>query len=209
MVYAKPFFYDSGSSLTSFVTSASSASSGFPISGNIADLRTKKFQQLNEKQPAADDEVPNFEQDTNEVAPSLLQKKINKVLGKLRFIYELSSGSNNNNDANNNNNSNNDDDFDMELEDFDKEFENDNKNRTDLNANDFFPEINRTEAIKGYVYGAPEKIQESVQEKRFNFDPASIGVYFLELIGSLVGLTFGAAAQMNYQSTTKSPLDFN
>ncbi|XP_044261663.1 uncharacterized protein LOC123009427 [Tribolium madens] len=182
---AKPFLYNAPQTLTSFISSASAASSG--PQGNIADLRRQpaKLQDEIDDDFFKDEEdnlqQPEVEEMQNDAPPSLFRQKINKIIQKYRFFSSLTNSAT----------PSNDDDFQREFDDFDKEYE------EDVNKN------NLTENL-GYFYNKPVKNAKQ-EASTSRFSPANIGVFFMELIGSLVGLVYGAAAQLNYPGTTVAP----
>ncbi|EFA05417.1 hypothetical protein TcasGA2_TC015593 [Tribolium castaneum] len=188
-IFAKPFLYNAPQALTSFVSSASAASSG--PQGNIADLRRQPAKLQDEldnddffkdeedslQQPEVEEEMPN------DAPPGIFRQKINKLIQKYRFFTSLTNSAT----------PSNDDDFQREFDDFDKEFEEDVGKNNNLTEN------------LGYFYNKPSVKSGKQEASASRFSPSNIGVFFMELIGSLVGLVYGAAAQLNYPGTTVAP----
>ncbi|RZC32996.1 FA desaturase domain containing protein [Asbolus verrucosus] len=183
-IFGKPFLYHAPQALTSLVSSASAASSG--SLSNIAKLPKLDDDDFF-KESLENSRNQNEEEGMkNEASPSLIQNKINKIVQKIRFLSMLTNSGNHN-----------DDDFQKERDAFDKEFEED---------------FGKEELVEGsgYFYNKPDKVQigakqETTENNRININPANIGVFFMELIGSLVGLAYGAAAQLNYGGSTTAP----
>lgn len=154
-------------------------------STNVADLRIKSMKssskivensKLNDED---DDFFKNVENDfnetnvtdtsginQNEALPSIVQKKIGKILQKLQFISTLRDSVNMRrmNDAEKENGTSSDD------------FEKIQQNLDDVNLDD-------------------DK-EETSSNKVNRFDVSSVGVFFAELVGTAVGLLLGAAAHL-------------
>ncbi|XP_044746285.1 uncharacterized protein LOC123307877 isoform X2 [Coccinella septempunctata] len=216
---AKPFLYN----VASVLTSASSASSVPQNSENIADLRKSDRQVIRPETPLVEENVNGFTfnedpQTNNGFVPSLIQKKVSKILRKFLYINMFAnSGSKPTTTT--------DEDFDREKEEFDREFEQDyGKNNTSVNITGIHSVIdvvlpsNITEEISVHpneiilfdengIIEKRKEIQKITDTKKKNdrlqdvgilrFSPGDIGVFFTELFGSLVGLAYGAAAQFN------------
>ncbi|CAH0549233.1 unnamed protein product [Brassicogethes aeneus] len=216
---SSPFLYNP-SAIPSLISSASAASSSNPqISMNIADLREKKTGKLQEEKegPIEMPEEHLFEENDNEVAPSLLQKKVNKIIAKLRLISTLSNLGRNNEETN---------------------FEENDANATKMimNPKQEISNISRLtlkKDIEAVVPTAsvesiedleeeksrkkedkPEKITINIQTDKIikresprgniSLSPGDIGVFFMELFASFVGLAYGAAAQAGQPSNSSS-----
>jgi hypothetical protein len=185
---SSPFLYSAPQALTSLISSASAGSG--PVL-NVADLRGDKPLKLQDSLDDDDffkdsiDAVQNGEEMKDEMPPSLLQRKINKIVQKIRFVMMLT-----------NTPSPSDDEFQKEQDEFDKEFEQD---------------FGKQDLVEGSGYFYDKPVQKSAKQEasagRGTFNPSDIGVFFMELVGTLVGLAYGAAAQLNYNggTTTTTP----
>ncbi|KAJ8957919.1 hypothetical protein NQ318_001916 [Aromia moschata] len=213
---ATPFLYGAPRALTTLATSASASASNplAPVS-HIADLRTKqkKAEQLQtEKQLGEDEEVappspPNEEEEeedesANEASPSLFQKKVGKILTKLRIISRLTAPR-----AELDDNKDGDEEIQKgELGEVDVELVDDAKSKeNDTEVLPTFQKVIYTDSRQGkpirYTLDLNEKLTE---EEDGGSEPQKamgrleqVGVFFAELVGSIVGLVYGAAAQIN------------
>ncbi|XP_019878384.1 uncharacterized protein LOC109606262 isoform X6 [Aethina tumida] len=203
-----PFLYNP-SSLPALISSASAPNPS--VNSNIADLRMKKLERLQEEKegPVEEEDVKVVED--NEAAPTLLQKKIGKILAKLRFIAQFSRFGNN--------------EPSQEEDDFDKEFndEGTSKNRTIIftqtanEANETAKltqtadEVEPTASVESLEeletptkQDKPDRITINIQTDKIkrespkgnlSIKPSDIGVFFMEVLGSILGLAYGAVAQ--------------
>ena len=187
-ILSNPLFYNTPQALVLFASSASASAS--TSGGNIANLRQTKAANL---QDSLDDDAffkysveyqQNEEKDQNEnPMPNFVQRKLAKIMNVLGLLNSLSNPASPDNKV------------ESEQDDFDKDF------------NEDFSRENLEQKV-GYVYNKPTKANKSanqVSANRMDFSPANIGVFFLELIGSLVGLAYGAAAQLNHPGSTTTP----
>ncbi|KAG5895553.1 hypothetical protein JTB14_010696 [Gonioctena quinquepunctata] len=205
-IWAKPFLNNAPAAITNLATSASASASSIatPLT-HIADLtrRQEKAEKLRaEKQLIEDDQFQfeeNADEDTNEASPSLLQKKFNKLVTKIRFFTGLSAAVTNNNR-----------DSYEELEDFfnstaevttpdsptfQKVIYPHGKNRAPLKLNLKIGKGDASEEAMNADVGEDVVVMGRIGQ---------IGVFFAELLGSVVGLAYGAAAHLNnaLQATT-------
>ncbi|XP_045474443.1 uncharacterized protein LOC123680542 [Harmonia axyridis] len=225
---ASPFLYN----VASVLTSASGASSVPQNSENIADLRKSDRQVAQpDTDPVSENEngfVFNEDPQTNNgFVPNLIQKKVSKLLRKFLYINMFAN-------SGNKPTSTTDDDFDREKEEFDKEFEQDfGMNNTSVNItgihsvidvvlpgnstneNIVLPneiilfdengKIENTKETKKTKVPMMDKRKDKIQDGTSRFSPGDVGVFFVELFGSLVGLLYGAAAQLNRPSGSNNP----
>ncbi|CAG9767641.1 unnamed protein product [Ceutorhynchus assimilis] len=195
-------------------SASASASSPSTTASYIADLRRKdsKAAQLQEEkslvglEPLSEEvNKSNEEANNNEASPSLLQKKIGKVLAKLRLIAQIKNA------------------YHYKPE------EHEHESNITLTSQENTTEENQTESkaniqqIPSAAYGVPlndedqpEKIQIEINDKLENDfkhesdkikEPnrlSTIGVFFAEILGSIVGLTYGAFAQIT--SANQNPV---
>lgn len=170
-----PFFYKSATSLTG--TSSEQTQSKLT---NVANLRNKQKSsrivenvKLNDEDDdffkEVDDDLTesNMTDTQNEALPSLVQKKIGKILQKLQFISSVRDSVNVGRNAKITNDNNSTSDFDEIERDLD-----------DVDLDD-------------------DSSQESNENKNSTsgFNVTSIGIFLAELVGTAVGLLIGAAAQ--------------
>ncbi|KAJ8981928.1 hypothetical protein NQ317_002098, partial [Molorchus minor] len=200
-----PFLYGAPRALTSLASSASASASAprEPIS-HIIDLRMKqqKAEKLQaEKQLAEDDggllEEEEDDEATNEASPSLFQKKVGKILTKLRIITALTNVGNSGNT-----------DRQKEVEDLDASRaleDNREENNTDKDIPTFqkviYPRPGLAKPIR-FQLDVNERLTDAADDQAGNEDETAgrlgqIGMFFAELIGSIVGLVYGAAAQVD------------
>ncbi|XP_023311284.1 uncharacterized protein LOC108909225 [Anoplophora glabripennis] len=224
--------------LTNLATSASASAPPRPVS-HIADLRKKqqKVEQLSqsEKLLAGDDDtdgnlsVEGADDGDNEAAPTLLQKKIGKILRKIRFFSTLANASG----GNGGHGDGNVDETGSSLSN--TTIQTTTEGNTNLNDTlDGTPDISendvrtseeitteRTRTFQKVIYphskhDAPFKVSFDVNEKIVNRPDTEdvaehsqniqmvedmsrlgqIGVFFAEIVGSIVGLIYGAAAHI-------------
>lgn len=208
--------------MASVITSASGSSSVPQNSINIADLR-KSEKQIQRQETALEENENGFTfnedpQTNNGFVPSLIQKKVSKILRKFQYLNMFAN-------SGNKPTTNTDDDFDREQEEFDREFENDyGKNNSSVNItgihsviDEILPQITTEEVVilpneiilfdengvidnKGVnkvVVPVMEMRNDRIQNGISRFSPGDIIVFFTELFGSLVGLAYGAAAQLS------------
>nr|XP_023014603.1 uncharacterized protein LOC111504317 isoform X1 [Leptinotarsa decemlineata] len=218
-VWAKPFLYNAPIALTNLATSASASASSPPGPvTNIADLtrRQDKAEKLQaEKQIVENDNFhfdDDIDEDKNEASPSLFQKKLNKILAKIRFISTISTvvrGNNHSNEGSSDTQDNNPEEFEIDT----KKTENTT------------PLISEQQTFQKVIYpnrnyGAPLKLNlkiggdpgsTEITEEENVGDNASagrighIGVFFAEILGSIVGLAYGAAAHLNNVIQAQNP----
>lgn len=213
-VRAKPFLYN----VVSVVSSASGeASKSITSPDSAIENIAKPSKQLED--PLND---VNVTDDNNEVAPTIIQKKINKILQKFSYLTRIAGSSSSWTTP-----STNDDRFDFENEDFDKEFEDSPKNISIINT--FSPSLNKTQdneveriIFPAKLYGEPnadnvtEKITIKMKEiKRdhdrngkiavFNIRPNNVRDFISDILSAIAGLTNIAATKFRapIKSTTE------
>nr|XP_022904860.1 uncharacterized protein LOC111416961 [Onthophagus taurus] len=157
---------------------------------NIADLRERLENSSLLPPPLNDDE--------NQAVPGFIQKKIAKLFRKIQFFTSLANG------------------FTTKKPEPDVDFE-------DIDNEDDFPKSNTTVMVttesgefsnstfvenevgisNATVYNKGNKEKEELdstarlQNVKYEFSPVGIGIYFMELVGSLIGLVYGAALQVS------------
>lgn len=132
------------------------------------------------------------EMNKNEALPSFIHKKIGKILHKLQLISVFRKTVLNSNDGVENENKEDEERSGNEKENINQE---DNQNEKEDKAE------NKTETN----LILPERLQllensieeEETEEKPPKINPSSIGVFFMELLGTIVGLAYGAAAHIS------------
>lgn len=231
-----PLLQNAPAALINLAASASSSASSSQAQPytNIADLRRKheKIQQIQGKDELENEEdglTLDDEMNTNEANPSFLQKKINKILAKLRLLSEISQVFQTNNENS-----------DIEPpEEFDSDGEmttiKETTNQIDENVNS--TSVRDVEEVKEQSFQKAIYLKSGVEPPiRFTLDlkdtsiednsattePTSdkqkgrfgqVGIFFAEILGSIVALAYGAAMQFNHltQGTIEPPtaLDIN
>lgn len=169
---------------------------------NIIDLRIRPKQSRIRQNLKENDEDNDFIKaseeseesiNKNEALPSLVQKKIGKILNKLQLISTLRGSPNHRGVTNNNDNDG--DDF---------EFSVDDDNEDDVfKATTFQPNFEQENLLEGdNKENAKQKstnratFLRAEPSNNFNVSPGNIVVFFMELVGTIAGLAYGAAAQL-------------
>uniref|UniRef100_A0AAR5Q4C5 Transmembrane protein n=1 Tax=Dendroctonus ponderosae TaxID=77166 RepID=A0AAR5Q4C5_DENPD len=196
--------YTAPRALAGLAGSASASSPSSPAGLVIADLRSRKAEELTKQVESLEDS--GVEEDTaNEASPSLLKKKIGKILTKLRLIAQLKNA------------------YHYKPEESDPEdttmsmaVDSSEAQPTDASAH-VSENIQQIPAAAPPIQDTPIRplvvdLQVSqIDDKLLNLkeEPAekpveearsplrSLGVFFAELLGSIVGLTYGAVAQIS------------
>lgn len=169
---------------------------------NISDLRktkSEKIQDLYKTDENADftaeDEAflnEKSPEDTNEAVPSILQKKLEKIMRKLHFIAQLVQRFNPTGSSDDKTNTtNNDSDFDI-----DDDVEDETSNSTP----------NPDEKTKEEFYDPRQQESEDFKHNSAASTNAGLGVHLMEILGSLFGLIYGAAIQLTSATTSKPTL---
>ncbi|KAK9883976.1 hypothetical protein WA026_004911 [Henosepilachna vigintioctopunctata] len=220
--YGSPFLHN----IATFLTSASGSSSLPEKTENIADLRKFRDSYFEKQQvsPRAHDNEFSFDEDpqtNNGVVPTIIQKKVTKLLRKLAFITMfVNSGSNP---------STTDEDFNSGKDELDTEFDKEfgvnnstglasnvttNDNSTSLLDKD---EISPNEIVLFDENGRVEKVPKNKNQLKLSkdiksqkqqeptnkiagflrFSPNDIGLFFLEALATFVGLAYGIVSQSN------------
>lgn len=171
----------------------------------------------------ADDLTPEEEMNNNEAAPSILQKKIRKILLKLKLISELSNIFHTSDE-----NSMNETDVDLDSSEYTTNNDDskittvvpfkDKEDVEEISKPTFQKTIytkSTNEAPIKLTLNINEKnedeednisISETIDENQMNrFGP--VGVFLAEVFGSLVALAYGATIQFNHfiQGTMQPP----
>ncbi|XP_066144213.1 uncharacterized protein [Euwallacea fornicatus] len=212
---AAPWVYNAPRALFDLASSASaSASAPITAASYITDFRRQsaKVTQLQEEKdgidpfPEENDEELNGE-NANEASPNLFHKKIGKILTKLRLIAQIKNAYHNRSEKN-----------DESMKDTNStNIKNDTKpvptssvNITILEHIQQIPttpkkspkaeaetpievnlEIDQINKDKLVTNKKNEKLKEQEPSRL-----GSLGIFFVELLGSIVGLTYGAVAQI-------------
>lgn len=184
--------------ITDFISSASAASSSSGPSDNIADLtksaRPKKLQ--DDKHPDNDDDffrnldlTAGDPQTQNDVVPDIIQKKIGNILRKIQFFTSLSgSGRPGGGNA----------DGEGSLEDFDDEFDEEPAGTTEKTEQDGGDKKQQVEIVPETASEGQQQTgtEKPVEPSKLTEAANNLAVFFMELIGSVVGLAYGAVAQI-------------
>ncbi|XP_019768109.2 uncharacterized protein LOC109543037 [Dendroctonus ponderosae] len=191
--------YTAPRALAGLAGSASASSPSSPAGLVIADLRSRKAEELTKQVESLEDS--GVEEDTaNEASPSLLKKKIGKILTKLRLIAQLKNA------------------YHYKPEESDPEdttmsmaVDSSEAQPTDASAH-VSENIQQIPAAAPPIRPLVVDLQVSqIDDKLLDLkeEPAekpaeearsplrSLGVFFAELLGSIVGLTYGAVAQIS------------
>lgn len=195
-VRAKPFLTRPIQTISSSILTASVSADE---NSNIEDLRASKAskaRQLSKYQNADEDDDSASEVDpnvTNEAVPNLFQKKIDKIMRKLQFVVQLVSRfyPTPASDAGE----------DKET-DFDSDFDNDEETSGDWNSTvseQFGSRYTNQKIQKENVEKEPTE-GNKMQKSREN-----LGIHFMEILGSLFGLIYGATIQLA-NNTNARPL---
>ncbi|XP_066259993.1 uncharacterized protein [Euwallacea similis] len=195
-------------------SASASASAPTTTASYITDFRRKtaKVTQLQEEKddigsfPEENDEEPNGEND-NEASPNLLHKKIGKILTKLRLIAQIKNAYHN---------------IPVKNDGFMEENTNTTSTKNDTKP---VPTSSVNITILEHIQQIPATPKKSLKigteppvemdleieqindklvtnkknEKLKEQEPSrleSLGIFFVELLGSIVGLTYGAVAQI-------------
>lgn len=212
------------------VSASSSASSRTQHGSNIADLtrRQEKIQEMQGKYAEAQNEdnlTAEAEMNSNEATPNLLQKKINKILTKLKLISSISNILNTNNGDNDNNStegSNNVVTTGRSGIEITEENSNttSNKNKEEVEEipemifqKSIYPKSINESPIK-FTLGFNERTEDNTEANETNKSKemnrfGQVGVFLAEVLGSIVALAYGAAIQLTHltQGTLTPPTD--
>lgn len=187
-----PFLY-SPSAITTFISSASSASATPDTNSNIQDFTKQAHHEPKKLQTDQDLDQSSSPSsgDGNEVVPSIIQKKITKILRKIQFITQFSSGGENGG-SNSNNGGGEPSDFDDFFKDDDDEEE------TEAQTTEASEENNDKKGEVEEITVSASSTTTTTTEKpsKYSVSPSSIAVFFMELVGTVMGLFYGAAAQI-------------
>lgn len=200
-VTAKPFLYNP-KVITDFLSSASAASGNPGPSQNIADFTKNAHHPRPEKlqvdpkpaDPENDDdffkdvdlspsEEPEMTNTQNEVLPGLLQKKVGKILRKIQLISSLSG---NGNTPTTTSSESSDEDFDTAFNETIEEIADEDEKKEQVEI------VTVANNNKQVVTEKPTNDAQS----NFQASPGSFAVFLMELVGSIFGLAYGAAAQL-------------
>ncbi|GJQ85937.1 hypothetical protein Trydic_g21785 [Trypoxylus dichotomus] len=209
-IQAIPFLKNPIRTISSSILSASIAQDN----SNISDLRRRKSEKIQDLTKDGDGDDFNAEdeaflnektpEDANEAIPNIFQKKIEKIMRKLHFVAQLISRFNSGgaNDKPDDTNSDTDLDFDSD-EDFEDDSDKGNSTETPISPARYFYEKsskNKEEIDEKFA----SKQGDTEDDKRRNgaTSPNGLGVHFMEILGSLFGLIYGAAIQLT--NTTSS-----
>lgn len=220
---ASPFLYNAA---PLFLQSIFRSSSGIPDNGtkNVEDLRNSDEPSKLENLKADRRQFANQQAEdsnSNEAAPNFFQKKIEKILYKLRLVSQLSGpfqfgGSKPEQHDN------------KEPDDFDFDFDSDEKNDTSTTASHVHinhttvkpvstsTEIDKNRPQRFSLNLAKENLKNSEAELVENdlnsgannegsvnkVNPGSIGVFLIEMLGTVLTLIYGAAVQNNNENNT-------
>lgn len=194
-IEAKPFLVNP-QIITDFISSASAASAQSEPSENISDYtkQTKPKKLVEAKSTEQDllealmeEEPPGDSNGQNDVLPTLVQKKIGKVLRKIQLITRLS-----NNGADNQGNEGGGD-----LDDFADEFDDSTEVTTEAAAEEVEVDKEVEEVVTEVQQPPVATTVKPGISGNFMETANNIGVFFMELIGSIVGLAYGAVAQIS------------
>ena len=183
-VPATPLLQNTIQSLSSSIPWAPSS-----YGSNIADLhKSKRFTHKAKYQEEDIKKEQPLEVDNNEALPGLLQKKISKVLRKLQLISQLARSI-----------------VPKPTEKYDPDFD------VDFDENDNVDNTTRTDDFDTKTPPNDNEDVETVDEEQssptgtFQLSPRAIGVYFTDIVGSLIGLIYGIAGQLS-NSNSSEPL---
>lgn len=224
-----PFLQNAPSALLNLAAAASSsASNRWQHYTNIADLRRRhdKVEQMQGKYSMEDNEddlSPQEEMNNNEATPNFLQKKIRKILFKLKLISDLSNVFHTSDESSTN----------SVNVDFDSSEYATNNDVQEITTVSSFKEREDVEEIPKQTFQktiyskstneAPIKLTLDINETSENEDQnteindannedqknrfGQVGVFLAEVFGSLVALAYGASIQFNHflQGTMQPP----
>lgn len=187
-----PFLYNP-SVITDFFSFATSASvTPSDTNSNIQDF-TKQAHHHEPKKLQAGKQEDNISADNgNEVVPSIIQKKISAILRKIQYYTQFSNNANSGNDAEMN-------DFDDFFKDNDNDDENkEEKEQGQVTEGNIDDEDDKNGEVEDITVSAANSITESriPITEHTALTPSSIAVFFMELVGTVMGLLYGATAQI-------------
>lgn len=131
------------------------------------------------------------------MVPSIIQKKISKILRKIQLITQFSgSGSSSNGSGTTT--------TDGEISDFDDFFKDEDEEKGE--GESITEAVNdKKEEVEEITVGASSMLLSNTEEpSKYSVSPSSVAVFFMELIGTVMGLFYGAVAQIGNGQNSKS-----